>query len=483
MVNVLFVASEAHPFIKTGGLGEVAFALPKTLRKLGVDIRIIIPKYAAIEEEFKTQMISVDTFTVSVGWRRQFIRLQYMEYDGVPCYFIDNEHYFKRDGVYGFYDDGERYACFCRAALEALKYINGFAPDIIHCNDWQTAAVITLLKAFYSFDNIYENIGTIFTIHNLKYQGILPKEALGDLLGLDWSYFVEDKLKFYDNISLVKGALNMTDKITTVSSTYAEEITTPYYGEGLDGLISYRCMDLSGIVNGIDTDTFNPETDMEIYDRFSIGSLETKLDNKEKLQIELGLAVNREVPMIAIVSRLVRQKGIDLIACVIEELLSMDIQIVVLGSGEECFENMFRYYAYRYPHKVSANIYFDSSLAKKIYASSDMFLMPSLFEPCGIGQLIALRYGSLPIVRETGGLKDTVISYNEVTEEGNGFSFSNYNAHDMLYTIRRAVGLYKDKELWNKLVTRAMSEDNSWYNSAQKYVNLYKTVISNVRKG
>lgn len=482
MVKVLFVASEAHPFIKTGGLGEVAFALPKALRKLGIDIRIIMPKYSPIGEELKMQMTSINSLTVPVGWRNQYVGLRYMEYNNVPFYFIDNEHYFKRNGVYGFYDDGERYAYFCRAVLESIRYMDEFVPDIIHCNDWQTAAVIPLLKAFYSRDNIYENIGTVFTIHNLKYQGILPKETLEDLLGLDWSYFTEDKLKFYEDISLMKGALNMADKITTVSSTYAEEITTPYYGERLDGLISDRCMDVSGIVNGIDTDIFNPETDMEIYDRFSIGSLETKLDNKEKLQGELGLEVNRNIPMIAIISRLVSQKGFDLIACIIEELLSMEIQLVVLGNGEECFESMFRYYASRYPHKISANIFFDSSLAKKIYASSDLFLMPSQFEPCGIGQLIALRYGSLPIARETGGLKDTVISYNEATDEGNGFSFSNYNAHDMLFTIGRAVGLYQDKELWNKLVTRAMSENNSWHNSAQKYMNLYKTFTSSVRR-
>ncbi|WP_163195784.1 glycogen synthase GlgA [Clostridium thermarum] len=477
-MKVLFAASEAHPFIKVGGLGDVAYALPKALRKLGIDARVIVPKYGTIAEQLRNSMHTLATFNVPVGWRNQYGGLQYMEYDGIPFYFIDNEYYFKRENAYGYYDDGERFAYFCRAILEAIRFMDDFTPDIIHCNDWHTGAVIPILKAHFSWDAQFSGIKTVYTIHNLQYQGVFPKEILGDLLGLGWEYFTEDKMKYYDAVSFMKGGITMADKISTVSSSYAEEIKTPYYGEGLDGLLRARSWDLWGIVNGIDTEIFNPETDSELFFNYNGGNLENKMRNKEELQKSLNLSVNRNIPMIGMVTRLVDQKGLDLLEHVIEEVLQMELQLVVLGTGDPKYENMMKHFAWKYPSKVSAHIYFNNSLAKKIYASSDMFLMPSRFEPCGIGQLLALRYGTIPIVRETGGLKDTVQAYNEFTGEGNGFSFTNYNAHDMLYTVRRAVQFYYDrKDVWNELVRKAMYEDNSWTRSAYKYIELYTSIM------
>jgi starch synthase len=477
-MKILFAASEAHPFIKVGGLGDVAYALPKALRKLGIDARVIIPKYGTIADQLKSSMHTIATFNVPVGWRNQYGGLQYMEYDGVPFYFVDNEYYFNRENAYGYFDDGERFGYFCRAILESIRFMGEFKPDIIHCNDWHTGAVIPMLKSHFSWDMQYSRIKTVYTIHNLQYQGVFSKDILGDLLGLGWEYFTEDKMKYYDAVSFMKGGITMADKISTVSGSYAEEIKSPYYGEGLDGLLRERSWDLWGIVNGIDTEIFNPETDKELFFSYNGGNLECKLKNKEELQKNLNLPVNRNIPMIGMVTRLVDQKGLDLLEHVIEDLLQMEIQLVVLGTGDSKYENMMKHFAWKYPNKVSANIYFNNTLAKRIYASSDMFLMPSKFEPCGIGQLLALRYGTLPIVRETGGLKDTVHAYNEFTGEGNGFSFTNYNAHDMLNTIRRAVHFYYyEKEVWEELVKRAMFEDNSWHKSAYKYIELYSSIM------
>ena len=477
-MKILFAASEAHPFIKVGGLGDVSYALPKALRKLGVDARVIVPKYGTIAEQLKSSMNTIATFNVPVGWRNQYGGLQYIEYDGVPFYFIDNEYYFDREGAYGFFDDGERFAYFCRATLEAIRYMGDFTPDIIHCNDWHTGAIIPMLKAHFGWDVQFSNIKTVYTIHNLQYQGVFPKEILGGLLCLGWEYFTEDKMKYYDAVSFMKGGITMADKISTVSGSYAEEIKTPYYGEGLDGLLRQRGWDLWGIVNGIDTEIFNPETDKELFFNYNGGDLTCKYRNKEELQKSLNLPVDRNIPIIGMVTRLVDQKGLDLIEFVIEEMLQMDIQLVVLGTGDQKYENMLKHFTWKYPNKVSAHIYFNNTLAKRIYASSDMFLMPSKFEPCGIGQLLALRYGTLPIVRETGGLKDTVNSYNEFTGEGNGFSFTNYNAHDMLNTIKRAVHIYyNEKDTWCKLVKKAMWEDNGWQKSANKYIELYSSIM------
>lgn len=476
-MKILFVSSEAHPFIKTGGLGDVAYALPKALRKLGIDVRVIIPKYSDIKEEFKSKMLTLSNFNVPVGWRNQYGGLQYLEYDNIPFYFIDNEYYFKRPSSYGYGDDGERFSFFCRAVLEGVNHMIDFTPDVIHLNDWHSGMIAPLMKEHFKDNPRFNSIQTIFTIHNLQYQGVFPKETLGDLLNLSEEYFSEDKLKYYDSVSFIKGGLNFADKITTVSQSYSEEIKTPFYGEGLHGLLQVRENDLCGIVNGIDTELFNPSSDKELSYHYDYNNLAEKLKNKTELQESLNLPINENIPMIGMVTRLASQKGLDLIAHIIEELLQQDLQLVVLGTGEQKYEDMFRYYSAIAPDKLSANITFNNTLAKRIYAASDLFLMPSLFEPCGIGQLLALRYGSLPIVRETGGLKDTVQAYNEYTSMGNGFSFANYNAHDMLFTIKRALSFYKDKNLWNNIVTRAMMEDNSWRKSAEEYKNLYASLL------
>lgn len=476
-MKILFVASEAHPFIKTGGLGDVAYALPRALRKLGLDVRVIIPKYLDINESFRKKMLTLATFNVPVGWRNQYTGLQYLEHDDIPFYFLDNEYYFKRPSSYGFYDDSERFSYFCRAVLESINHMIDFTPDIIHLNDWHTGMIAPLLIEHYKDNPRFSNIKTVFTIHNLQYQGIFSKESLGDLLSLSDEYFAEDKLKYYDGISFMKGGLNFSDKITTVSSTYAEEIKTPFYGEGLQGLLQVRSKDLSGIVNGLDTELFNPLTDKELFYNYDFNDISGKLKNKIELQKYLCLPEDQTIPMIGMVTRLAGQKGIDLVASIIEELLKLNLQFAVLGTGDHKFEEMFKYYAKICPDKLSVNITFNNTLAKRIYASSDLFLMPSLFEPCGIGQLLALRYGSIPIVRETGGLKDTVHSYNEYTNKGNGFSFADYNAHDMLYTIKRALKFYENKELWNNLIRNSMLEDNSWTRSAQEYKRLYSSLL------
>lgn len=477
MLKVLYVTSEAYPFVKTGGLGDVAYALPKALKKLKVDVRVIMPKYTDIPEEYKLGMKKIKEFNVPMSWRNQYCGLDNLEFSKIPFYFIDNEYYFKRSGPYGYFDDGERFAFFCKAVLEAINYMGDFIPDVIHCNDWQTGMIPPLLKAFYSGNPKYDSAKTVFTIHNLKYQGIFPKENLGNIFGLDDYYFTEDRLKFYDSISFMKGGLNFSDKITTVSKSYAEEIKYPFFGENLDGLLNRRNDDLLGIVNGIDNKLYNPKTSKEIPFKYNVASIQNKLKNKLALQERLGLEVNGDIPLIGMVSRLVSQKGLDLINFVMEDLMKLPLQMVFLGAGDGNYEDMLRYYAGKYPNKLSSNIFYDSNLADNIYAASDMFLMPSLFEPCGIGQLIALRFGTIPIVRETGGLKDTVHSYNDETSEGNGFSFTNYNANDMLHTINRATSLYDNKELWSKLVTNAMKENNSWDKSASEYKKLYLGLI------
>lgn len=476
-MKILFVASEAHPFIKTGGLGDVSYALPKALRKLGLDIRVIIPKYSDIDESFKKKMLPLTTFNVPVGWRNQYGGFQYLEHDGIPFYFIDNEYYFKRPNTYGFYDDGERFSYFCRAVLESINYMIDFTPDIIHLNDWHTGMISPIMNEHFRNNPRFHNIKTLFTIHNLRYQGIFPKEILGDLLSLSDDYFRDDRLKYYDGVSFMKGGLNFSHKISTVSKSYAEEIKTSFYGEGLHGLLQVRSNDLVGIVNGIDTEIFNPKTDTELFYNYDYEDVYGKIKNKLELQKSLGLTVDENIPMIGMVTRLTGQKGLDLVAHVMEELLKLDLQLVFLGTGEKKYEDMLKYYAGLCPQKLSANITFNNTLAKRIYASSDIFLMPSLFEPCGIGQLLALRYGSLPLVRETGGLKDTVFSYNEYTNKGNGFSFTNYNADDMLYTIKRALNFYKNKGIWNNIVKNAMMEDNSWGKSALEYKNLYSSLL------
>ena len=476
-MKILFVASEAAPFLKTGGHADVAHSLPKSLKKSGVDIRVIIPKYGKISDEFKEQMDHVAEFTVPVGWRNQYCGLDHLKYDGIDFYFMDNEYYFKRNEPYGHYDDGEIFAFFSRGVLESIKHIDNFIPDVIHCNDWHTGMIPVFLEAFYRYDVRFQNIKTMYTIHNLRYQGIFSKTILTELLGLDYSYFTEDKLKYYDAVSFMKGGIVYADIVTTVSETYANEIRTPYYGENLDGLLNAVSDKLYGIVNGIDHDAYNPRRDKDIPKTFGLTTMKNKFIDKAELQKELGLPVNKDIPVIGLVSRLVNQKGLDLIKGVIEEILHLDIQLVILGTGDQTYEDLFEYYSHIYPEKLSSNIGFSDKLAKLIYAGADMFLMPSLFEPCGIGQLIALRYGTVPIVRETGGLKDTITPYNKFTGEGNGFSFTNYNAHDMLNVIQLAAETYKDKKQWLVIQKNGMKAETSWKDSAKKYNDLYKKLV------
>jgi len=476
-MKILFVASEAYPFIKTGSLGDVAYALPKALRKLGIDVRVIIPKYSGIPSSFKNCMKTIATFNMKVGWRNQYCGLEYLTYDEVPYYFVDNEYYFKRSEIYGFYDDGERFSYFSKAILESIKYMVDFTPDIIHCNDWHCGIVPALLKEHYNEDERYNKIKSIFTIHNLKYQGVFPKEILGELLNLDETYFNEEALKFYNSISFMKGGIVFSDAVTTVSNTYAHEIQTSFYGEGLCGLLSSNAEKLYGIVNGIDYEFYNPKVDKEISYNYDLKSIKRKVRNKLEIQEELSFIVDEDIPMLGIVTSLVKQKGLDLIVDKLEELLSLDIQIVLLGNGEEYYENIFQFYASRYPSRISTNIVFDEKLAQQIYAASDMFLMPSLSEPGGIEQLIALKYGSIPIIHETGGLKDTVIFYSKYTGKGNGFSFNNYSSDELLDAVNRALDLYKDKVSWDKLISNAMLSNNSWGNSAKNYMNLYSKII------
>ena len=474
-MKILFVTSEAAPFMKTGGLADVSFALPKALHEKGEDVRIIMPKYEDISEDFTSKMAQLATCGVSVGWRNQYCGLQYLSYDGIPVYFVDNEYYFKRHGCYGYFDDGERFAYFCRAVMESVKFMDDFVPDIIHCNDWQTGMVPLYLSEIYRNQPEFSRAKSVYTIHNLKYQGRFSRSVLEDLLGLGGEYFNEDKIKYYDGISFMKAGIVYSDKITTVSKTYAKEIQTAYYGEGLDGLLRQKSGKLVGITNGIDYSENDPKNDKNIIN-YDLSTLNNKAVNKEALQQLAGLQVNPTIPVIAMVTRLVKQKGIDLVARVIEDILKLDVQLVVLGTGDHDYQDFFEYYAYSYPSKIASFIQFDNALASKIYAGSDILLMPSLFEPCGLSQMIAMSYGTLPLVRETGGLSDTVVPYNEFTGEGNGFSFTNYNAHDMLNVIEYAVSCYKDGKTWNKLVENAMKTKYEWKTQADEYLKIYKEI-------
>ncbi|MDB1949654.1 MULTISPECIES: glycogen synthase GlgA [Clostridium] len=477
-MNILIVASEAHPFIKTGGLGDVIGALPVALNDLGADVRVVIPNYRDIKKEIKENLKYIDNFTVNVGWRNQYCGILEYEHEGVKFYLLDNEYYFNRGGLYGYYDDGEKFAFFDRAVLEFVKHID-WVPDILHCNDWQTGMVPVLLKLEYSKEEKFKNMKTMFSIHNLFFKGMFDPKVLPELFGYDYESFNNGSLEHYGAVSFLKGGINYADKVTTVSKSYAEEIKTPEYGEQLEGLLRYRSSVLEGIVNGIDYKEYNPEEDKYIYSTYSVNDLENKKINKEELQKELGLTVNKDVPMVGLVSRLTHQKGCDLIINILEELLKEDIQVVVLGTGDYMYEESFKSFQGRYPNKISANIKFSNELAHKIYAASDMFLMPSLFEPCGLGQLIALRYGSIPIVRETGGLKDTVTPYNEYDETGNGFGFKNYRFEELLNIIKYALKIYENKDKWNNIVRQAMSADNSWEKSAKEYIEIYNKLITN----
>lgn len=475
MKKVLFVASECVPFIKTGGLADVVGSLPKCFNKEYYDVRVILPKYMCMKQEYKDMLQYKAHFYMDLNWRSQYVGVLELQYEGIWFYFIDNEYYFAGAKPYGnIYEDIEKFAFFSKAALSALPVI-GFQPDIVHCHDWQTGLIPVFLKDKFHEGEFFRNMKSIMTIHNLKFQGIWDMKTVKDITGLPAYYFTPDKLEAYGDANYLKGGLVYADAITTVSETYAEEIKTPFYGEHLDGLLNSRAHDLRGIVNGIDYDEYNPETDPYIAKNYNAKNFrKEKVKNKRALQEELGLEVNEKKFMLGIVSRLTDQKGFDLIAYMMDEICQQDLELVVLGTGEERYENMFRHFAWKYQGKVSANIYYSEAMSHKIYASADAFLMPSLFEPCGLSQLMSLRYGTLPIVRETGGLKDTVIPYNEYEGTGTGFSFANYNAHEMMNTIKYAHYVYIEKKReWNKLIDRAMAADFSWNASAAKYDELY----------
>lgn len=480
MRRVLFAASEAIPYMKTGGLADVTGSLPKYFDTEKFDVRVIMPKYVCMNEAFRKQMHFVCHFYVNLGWRKQYVGIFEAKYQGIIYYFVDNEFYFAGEQPYNhIHEDVEKFAYFSKAVIEALPFLD-FCPDIIHCHDWQTGLIPVFLHTIYGDQNYYAAIKTVFTIHNMKFQGRWKLQAVMDATGLPEQIFAPDKLEAYGEANYLKGGVVYSDIITTVSEAYAFEITTQPGGEGLDGLMRVRNDCLYGITNGIDYEVYNPQKDIYLVDHFTEENVtEGKAINKSKLQKEMGLPVKKNVFMIGVVSRMTSQKGFDLVAYVMDKLMSTeDIQMVVLGTGEEQYENMFRYFEEKYPDKIKANIGYCEDLAHKIYASADAFLMPSLFEPCGLSQMMSMRYGTIPIVRETGGLKDTVMPYNKYDHTGNGFSFANYNAHEMLDTIRYAMQVYQEEpKEWKGLIRRAMKEDNSWEASAGKYEELYLNLL------
>ena len=479
MKNILFIASEAVPFIKTGGLADVVGSLPKCFDKQYFDVRVMIPKYLCIKESFRNEMKYVNHFYMDYLGQNRYVGILEYEYEGVTFYFIDNESYFWGDRPYGdWYYDLEKFSFFCKAALSSLPVI-GFKPDVIHCHDWQTGLIPVHLKDKFHGGEFFRDIKSVMTIHNLKFQGVWDVKTIQHFSELPDYYFTPDKLEAYKDGNMLKGGIVYADAITTVSNTYAEEIKTPFYGEGLDGLMRARSNSLRGILNGIDYDEFNPETDKRIVQNYNAKTFrKEKSKNKKALQAELGLAQDEKKFMIGIVSRLTDQKGLDLVQGVMDELCSDDMQLVVLGTGDERYENMFRHYDWKYHDRVSAQIYYSEEMSHRIYAGCDAFLMPSLFEPCGLSQLMALRYGTVPIVRETGGLRDTVQPYNEFENTGTGFSFANYNAHEMLGSVRYAKYIYYNKRReWNKIIDRDMAADFSWGTSAAKYQELYDWLI------
>lgn len=479
MKKILLATSECMPFVKTGGLADVAGAMPKYFDKRRYDVRVIMPMYTLIDEKYKEQMEYMTHFYTGWNFQDRYVGLLKLEMDGVTYYFIDCNDFFSGDKPYGYIrDDVEKFAFFSRQVLSVLPHLN-WKPDIIHCNDWQTGLIPVYLNDSFQGDVFYHQMKTIFTIHNLKFQGIWSLQDMPKLTNLSEYYFTPDKLEAYGDGNMLKGGLVYADRITTVSETYAEEIKTPFYGEHLDGLLKARENVLSGIVNGIDVNYYNPKTDADIPFHYDVkNALEGKAENKKALQKELGLKEDPNAFMIGIVSRLTDQKGLDLVDYVMEQLCAPDVQLVILGTGDEKYENLFKFYHEKYPDRVSNNNFYSESLSHRIYAGCDAYLMPSIFEPCGLSQLMALRYGTLPIVRETGGLKDTVHAYNEYTNEGTGFSFANINANEMMDCINYAKYIYQNKrDAFNEMVIRAMKEDFSWKASAKKYGELYDELV------
>lgn len=475
-MQIVFASAECAPFVKTGGLGDVAGSLPAALVRAGAEVIVMVPKYATIKDEYKAQMEHFSDFYVSLGWRNEYCGLEKLEHDGVTYMFIDNERYFARDYPYGFFDDGERFAFFSKAITESLQHLPaGFECDILHCNDWQTALAPVFLREFYQGLPLYDRVKTVFSIHNVAFQGQFSDTVMEDILGVAHIPAAASQLRCDAcSINYMLGALRYADAITTVSPTYANEIQTPEFGEGLDGVLRERSYALQGILNGIDVAGFDPATDKRIAANYTVEDRSGKAVCKAKLQEELGLEVRDDRPLMVMVTRLTRQKGMDLVMYALDRILAGGVQVAVLGTGDRDYEDGLRYFQDKYPGTMAARIEFDPALSQRMYAAADMFLMPSKFEPCGLSQIIAMRYGTLPIVRETGGLKDTVQPYNEFTGEGTGFSFSNFNGDEMGDAVFRAARLFWDnREAWNQLVTQAMSQDFSWTRSADKYLDLY----------
>lgn len=475
-MQIVFASAECAPFVKTGGLGDVAGSLPAALVRAGAEVIVMVPKYATIKDEYKSQMEHFSDFFVSLGWRNEYCGLEKLEHDGITYMFIDNERYFARDYPYGFFDDGERFAFFSKAITESLQHLPaGFECDILHCNDWQTALAPVFLREFYQGLPLYDRVKTVFSIHNVAFQGQFSDTVMEDILGVAHIPAAASQLRCDAcSVNYMLGALRYADAITTVSPTYANEIQTPEFGEGLDGVLRERSYALQGILNGIDVAGFDPATDKRIAANYTVEDRSGKAICKAKLQEELGLEVRDDRPLMVMVTRLTRQKGMDLVMYALDRILAGGVQVAVLGTGDRNYEDGLRYFQDKYPGTMAARIEFDPALSQRMYAAADMFLMPSKFEPCGLSQIIAMRYGTLPIVRETGGLKDTVIPYNEFTGEGTGFSFSNFNGDEMGDAVFRAARLFWDnRDAWNQLVTQAMSQDFSWTRSADKYLDLY----------
>lgn len=473
-MRTLFVAAECAPFFKTGGLGDVAGALPKALKEKGTEIKVVLPYFTKIADQYKEQIQDLFSYEVNVGWRKQYCGVKYLSLKGIDYYFLDNLYYFDRPDLYGYYDDGERFAFFQLAVIELMEKIN-FIPDVMHLNDYHTAFIPFLLKEKYRWIQAFDSIHTVLTIHNIEFQGQYDQGVLGDLFGMGNERYEDGTVRFNDCVNFMKAGILYADRVTTVSPSYAEEIKTAEFGAGLDVILRMESGKLSGIVNGIDYEMFDPAKDPALFENYDAKHLAKKIENKVQLQKHLGLPVNADIPLVGIVSRLTYQKGFHLLLEEMENLMQFDVQLVVIGTGDPNFENQFRYFGEQYPEKTSINIAFDLSLAQKVYAGVDMFLMPSAFEPCGLSQMISMRYGTLPIVHEIGGLKDTVEPYNPITNKGTGFGFDNFQPFYLMNVLRQAIELYQNhSEIWQELMQQAMAKDFSWNESSQQYLALYQ---------
>ena len=477
-LHVLYAIFEASPFVQTGGLGDVGGALPTALSRKGCDVRVMLPKFGSIPAHFRQQMESVTHFYVPLGWRNEYCGIELLEWKGVPYYFLDNEYYFRREKPYGYFDDGERIAFFSKAVTESIRHLPDFPCHILHCNDWHTALSTVYLREFYCGLPQYDGIRTVFTVHNLHYQGIFGSQVLGDVLGLNGVPAAADQLTLRGDVNFMKGALCYSDILTTVSPTYAKEIRNSYFGEKLEDLFNSRWDRLYGILNGIDTEDYDPARDQALAAPYDAAHFAKKKVNKLALQRELNLEVNAEIPLLVMVSRLTEQKGLDLLLRILDELLLSRVEVAILGTGDAKYENALREIAWRHPGRMNASLFFETALSRRFYAGADVLMMPSRFEPCGLSQMIAMRYGTLPVVRETGGLRDTVQSYNKYTGEGTGFSFANFNAHELLFTLKEAARVYREEpKAWRRMVARAMAADFSWNRPAQTYLEIYRRLV------